>query len=267
MSKPIPHFQVLGVPIAAIHLGEALRILREAQWERRKSYVIFRDVHGVVRCQDDAAFLRVHEEAMLVCPDGMPLVWIGRRRGFRDMGRVYGPDLMRALMEDTRDGSSTHFLYGGTEGVAEELKAALEKQFPGVRIVGTCTPPFGPVPEAELRALQERLRELKPDFFWVGLSTPKQEFFMREHLERLDTTVMLGVGAAFDYLSGRVREPPAWLRKSGFQWLARLLQEPGRLAKRYFVIVPRFLGLLAREKLRGLSGGRNSRGGSSRGAS
>ncbi|MDF3129310.1 WecB/TagA/CpsF family glycosyltransferase [Kiritimatiellaeota bacterium B1221] len=217
--------------------------------EGKKGYVIFRDVHGVVRCQDDPEFLRVHQEATLVCPDGMPLVWIGKRRGYKEMGRVYGPDMMRELMNATRDGSATHYLYGGKEGVAEQLKTSLESQYPGVKIVGTCCPPFAPLSPEKVAELQTTLSELKPDFFWVGLSTPKQEFFMNEYLPKLETTVMLGVGAAFDYLSGAVKEPPTWIQRSGFQWLYRICSEPRRLFGRYLNTVPRFLWLLSKESL------------------
>jgi len=247
---PPPNFPVLQVPITATTVPETILFLRDVVERGGKGYVIFRDIHGVVRCQDDPEFLRVHEEAMLVCPDGMPLVWIGKRRGFKEMGRVYGPDLMRALMEATRDGSATHYLYGGKEGVAEALKARLESQFPGVRIVGLRTPPFGPLSLEEEKHLTSEISELRPDFFWVGLGTPKQEFFMSEYLRKLDVKVMLGVGAAFDYLSGQIPEPPAWVRKSGFQWLYRLLQEPKRLGGRYLHTIPRFLYLYLKDSLK-----------------
>lgn len=233
-------FEVLGVPVHATSLPECTGHLIERARSGKKGWVIFRDVHGVVRCRDEPDFLDIHRRAFRVCPDGMPLVWIGKRRGHPRMGRVYGPDLMRSLMEATRDGSKTHYLYGGAPGVAERLRKRLENNFPGVRIVGTACPPYGPLSETEIADLKQSLHTIRPDFFWVGLSTPKQERFMADHLEHLDTTVMLGVGAAFDYLSGGVREPPAWLRKSGFQWLARICQEPRRLLRRYLYVIPRF---------------------------
>lgn len=246
---PPEPFEVIQVPVHPLHLDETVEILCATIQTSSKGWVIFRDVHGVVRCQDDPEFLGVHRNAMLVCPDGMPLVWIGRRRGHKAMGRVYGPDLMRALMEATRDGKARHYLYGGKPGVAETLRAELERAHPGVNIVGTGTPPFGPLNEEERAGLKQEMASLKPDFFWVGLSTPKQEMFMAEYLGELDVKVMLGVGAAFDYLSGEVKEPPAWLRKSGFQWLARICQEPGRLLGRYLKTVPRFVYLYTRDSL------------------
>jgi N-acetylglucosaminyldiphosphoundecaprenol N-acetyl-beta-D-mannosaminyltransferase len=250
MSTLSSPFYVLSVPIQSTNLTKSSNFLFENVCKGQKGYVIFRDVHGIVRCQDDPDFLRIHEEAALVCPDGMPLVWIGKLRGCKDIGRVYGPDLMRALMANTQDGKTTHYLYGGNVGVADKLKHRLETEYPGVNIVGTYTPPFGPLSDQALSELQTDLNTLHPDFFWVGLSTPKQEFFMHQHLPNLNTTVMLGVGAAFDYLSGEVHEPPAWIRKTGLQWLIRICQEPRRLAGRYLKTIPRFLFLLFIEQLR-----------------
>ncbi len=244
-AKPFP---VLGVPVYPGNLEETVDFLLNHVEQNRKGYVIFRDVHGIVRCQDDPDFLRAHEEALRVCPDGMPLVWLGRRQGHSDMGRVYGPDLMRALMKATQSGERTHFLYGGKPGVAERLQSQLESQFPGVQIIGIKTPPFGPLSHAEEEELFSELERLRPDFFWVGLSTPKQEFFMQTYSDRLDAGILFGVGAAFDYLSGEVKEPPVWVRKSGIQWFWRICQEPRRLAGRYLRTVPRFLCLLVREK-------------------
>ena len=241
-------FHILQTPIHCVNLHSAKEKTLSFANKNEKKYIVFRDVHGVIRCQDDPEFLRVHREATLVCPDGMPLVWLGKRRGFKDMGRVYGPDLMRELMNATRDGSASHYLYGGNVGVADQLKQALEQQFPGVNICGTFCPPFGPLdPETESE-LHQHVAKRKPDFFWVGLSTPKQEFFMNEYLPKLDTTIMLGVGAAFDYLSGNVKEPPIWIQRSGFQWLYRICSEPKRLFGRYLKAVPRFLWLTFKEE-------------------
>ena len=233
-------FDVLDVPIHATRLEECTAHLLDRARSGQKGWVIFRDVHGVIRCRDDPEFLDIHRRAFRVCPDGMPLVWIGKRRGHSGIGRVYGPDLMRSLFSATRDGSFTHYLYGGAPGVADRLRERLESDFPGARVAGTRCPPYGPLSEKEFADLEATLRDLRPDFFWVGLSTPKQERFMAEYLDRLDTTVMLGVGAAFDYLSGGVKEPPVWLRKSGLQWLARICQEPRRLLRRYLHVIPRF---------------------------
>jgi exopolysaccharide biosynthesis WecB/TagA/CpsF family protein len=169
------------------------------------------------------------------------------------MSRVYGPDLMLAVMEATRDKPVRHFFYGGQEGVADELKDKLEQRFPGLQIAGTFCPPFRALNQGEVRQLQDKVHTAKADIFWVGLSTPKQERFMAEYLPQLDTSVMVGVGAAFDFHSGRVKQAPAWIQHHGLEWLYRVMQEPRRLWRRYFSIVPRFILLVAAEKSLGRS--------------
>ena len=169
------------------------------------------------------------------------------------MSRVYGPDLMLAVMEATRDKPVRHFFYGGQEGVAEDLKTKLEQRFPGLQITGTFCPPFRALNQEEVRQLQDKVHTAKTDIFWVGLSTPKQERFMAEYLPRLDTSVMVGVGAAFDFHSGRVKQAPTWIQHHGLEWLYRVMQEPRRLWRRYFSIVPRFILLVGAEKSLGRS--------------
>ena len=157
------------------------------------------------------------------------------------MRRVFGPDLMRHICEISAKEGQTHFLFGGKPGIAEQLKATLMDRFPGLRVVGTYTPPFRPLNAAEEKELSEMVSRLKPDFFWVGLSTPKQEQFMARYSQRLETRLMIGVGAAFDYLTGSIRDAPDWMKSAGLQWLHRLAQEPRRLWKRYLINNPRFL--------------------------
>jgi N-acetylglucosaminyldiphosphoundecaprenol N-acetyl-beta-D-mannosaminyltransferase len=234
---------VLGVGISVINLTTVRDRLAAAVAERRQGYVCIRDVHGVVRAQRDEEFRGILNRAFLCTPDGMPLVWAGRLAGHKNMGRVYGPDLMEVLCDWTRRTEYTHFLYGGREGVADLLRQRLEARYPGLRIVGTYTPPFRPLTAAEEADLAARVAAVRPDFFWVGLSTPKQEQFMAAHLGRLDTTLMLGFGAAFDFHAGTARQAPRWIQRSGFEWLFRLCTEPRRLWRRYFHTVPVFLAL------------------------
>lgn len=246
-TAAIPRFQVLGVSLCAMNLSVARDAILAAVRERQKGYVCVTGVHGVMEAQDDPALLGILNGAFLNTTDGMPLVWLGRREVGPEVDRVYGPDLMLELFAATRGGEATHFLYGGAPGVAEALKARLEARFPGVRIVGTYTPPFRPLDSSEESELAAIFAEKKPDLTWIGLSTPKQERFMAEYLPRLETTVMLGVGAAFDFHSGRVRQAPRWVQRSGFEWLYRMCTNPRRLARRYLVNNPRFLWRVGQE--------------------
>ena len=242
---PIERFNVLGVSLCAMNLALARDAVLDALRARRTGYICVTGVHGVTEAQNDEPFRRILNAAFLNTTDGMPLVWLGRHFAGSFVDRVYGPDFMLEIFDATRSGEFTHFFYGGAPGVAEELKTKLEARFPGVRIAGTYCPPFRPLDAAEETALTAQIRALKPDIMWVGLSTPKQERFMAEYLPRLDVTLMAGVGAAFDFHSGRVRQAPRWIQRSGFEWLFRLCAQPRRLARRYLVNNPLFLARLA----------------------
>jgi N-acetylglucosaminyldiphosphoundecaprenol N-acetyl-beta-D-mannosaminyltransferase len=232
---------VLGVGISVIDLESALRHACVALETKTKGYVCVTGVHGVSEAQEDAGFRSILNNAWLNTPDGMPMVWMGRLQGFRDIGRVYGPDLMLRLCEVSASRGYTHFLYGGRPGVAQELKQRLEKRFPGLNIVGTWTPPFRPLTAKEEAELRSHVGSLKPDIFWVGLSTPKQERFMASHWHGLDSTLFIGVGAAFDFHTGQVRQAPRWMQRSGLEWFFRLTCEPRRLWKRYLKNNPLFV--------------------------
>jgi N-acetylglucosaminyldiphosphoundecaprenol N-acetyl-beta-D-mannosaminyltransferase len=173
----------------------------------------------------------------------MPTVWIGKLHGHRDMRRVYGPDLMLEMMKISSVRGYTHFLFGGKEGVAGLLKARLEQKFPGIRIVGTFSPPFRPMNEREEQQLGQVIENLSPDIIWVGLSTPKQEKWMAAHCGKLNARVMIGVGAAFDFHAGLVRQAPGWVQQCGLEWFFRMCMEPRRLWRRYFYNNPRFIVL------------------------
>jgi N-acetylglucosaminyldiphosphoundecaprenol N-acetyl-beta-D-mannosaminyltransferase len=232
---------VLGVGISVLSLPTALEAIAAAVQDRRKGYICVTGVHGVMEAQEDRAFKQILNGAFLCTPDGMPMVWAGKLNGYPEMSRVYGPDLMLAVCAWSQSSGARHFFYGGADGVAGLLAQKLQAKFPKLSVVGTFTPPFRPLTDAELRQLQAQVAAARPDIFWVGLSTPKQERFMAEFLPQLDATLMVGVGAAFDFHSGRVRQAPRWMQRTGLEWFFRLCSEPRRLAKRYFRNNPLFV--------------------------
>jgi N-acetylglucosaminyldiphosphoundecaprenol N-acetyl-beta-D-mannosaminyltransferase len=233
---------VLGTRIAPFNLETAVeQIDHWISLGETGRYVCVTGVHGVMEGLRDSEIRRVHNTADACVPDGMPMTWVGHLRGFRAMDRVYGPDLMLALLALSAQKGHTSYFYGGNEGVADELKARMTDRFPGLEVVGTYCPPFRPLTEDERPHLIEEVNRLKPDLFWVGLSTPKQEIFMEESRNELKAKVMIGVGAAFDFHTDRVSQAPRWMMRSGLEWFYRLCTEPRRLAPRYLRNNPAFI--------------------------
>ena len=242
---------VLGVGISVLDQDRAREFLFEAARTGKRGYVTVTGVHGVSEAQNDPELKSILNQSLLCTPDGMPMVWMGRMQGHDSIRRVYGPDLMLNLCQHSSAAGFRHFLFGGKEGVADALSANLQARFPGLNIAGTYSPPFRPLNAAELVELQTKVRETRPDFFWVGLSTPKQERFMATHLALLpEAKILIGVGAAFDLLTGSVRQAPRWMQQSGLEWFYRLIQEPGRLWKRYLINNPLFVARAAAQMLR-----------------
>lgn len=237
----LPLANVLGVGVHAIDMNSAVDTIENAIAARKQGYVCLTGVHGVMEAQRDPALTRVFANAMLVLPDGMPTVWIGHLQGFHQMDRVFGPQLMLRIAERSVQGGYSHFLCGGQPGVAEQLRDALVRRFPGITILGTYTPPFQSLTAVEERELVSQIEELRPQIVWVGMSTPRQELFMARYLPRLKTTLMIGVGAAFDFHTGRTKDSPQWVKRAGLQWAHRLAQEPRRLWKRYAINNPSFV--------------------------
>ena len=223
---------VLGIHVDPLDLQGALARIDEFLARREKGYVCAVSVHGVLEAQRDPRVARAFADAAMVVPDGRPIVWVGRTEGQRAIRQVTGPDLMRTIFAAPAFTGRSHFFYGGKEGVAQELAATWAQRSPGVRIVGTYTPPFRNLTAGEEAELIELLNRCRPDFIWVGISTPRQELFMRRLLPQLDTVLMFGVGAAFDFHTGRLRDCAPWIKRLGFQWLHRLLQDPRRLWRR-----------------------------------
>jgi exopolysaccharide biosynthesis WecB/TagA/CpsF family protein len=250
LGMTIPRANILGVGVSAVDMAMTLRAIEGWIARREPHYICVTTVHGVMESQRDENLRRIHNAAGLVTPDGMPLVWLSRLMGFRHVERVYGPDLMLALCERSTAKGYRQFFYGGGPGVAEKLAVRLQSRFPGLKVAGTCSPPFRPLTAEEDRAVVERINAAQPDIVWVGISTPKQERWMAEHVGRLSAPVLVGVGAAFDFQAGLKRQAPRWMQKSGLEWLFRLLMEPRRLWRRYLLNNPWFLWLILRQALR-----------------
>ena len=244
-------FHVLGVEVNAVQIPDTIATLERWIAERRPGrYVVVANVHVIMEAKAQASFARVLAEAALVAPDGMPLVWIGRGRGFPLPRRCYGPELMLEFLRATAGRRYRHFFYGGAPGVAEELARRLTARFPGLEVAGTYSPPFRPLTPEEDAEVVERINRARAQVLWVGLGCPKQEIWMHEHGGRLNVAVALGVGQAFDIHTGRARQAPAWAREHGWEWAFRLVWEPRRLWRRYLVYNTKFLWCVLAERVR-----------------
>lgn len=224
---------VLGIPVDALDMETALSRIETMLAARHRGYVCFVGVHGIMEAQRDPSLAQVYAHATLRIPDGMPTVWMGWQQGLSTMRRVAGPDLMLEMFSRKQFAHHRHFLYGGKPGVAEELRHNLTHRYPWVEIVGTFTPPFRDLTLEEEDALASQVSAVRPDIIWVGISTPKQERFMMRMMPRLDCSLAFGVGAAFDFHTGRIKDCPQWVKSAGMQWFHRLVQDPKHLMGRY----------------------------------
>jgi N-acetylglucosaminyldiphosphoundecaprenol N-acetyl-beta-D-mannosaminyltransferase len=189
---------------------------------------------------DSPQFAQVVNQADLVTPDGMPLVWALRWFGIGDAQRVYGPTLMLRICEAAANQRVSIGLYGGTKESLDDFVRFLESSYPGIKIVCQIAPPFRPVTSVEAATYRQQIIDSAAQILFVGIGCPRQEEWMAAHTDQLPA-VLLGVGAAFDFHSGRVKQAPSWIQNSGLEWLFRLYQEPGRLWKRYVYNNPRFV--------------------------
>jgi len=249
-SRPEARFatcyaEVLGVRVSALNMEEAVRFADQWISAGNYGYACASSVHGIMEAQSDPQYREILNTAALNLPDGMPLTWVGHLQGHRDMDRVFGPDFMLELCRLSVKRGYRNFLYGGHPGVAEELRDSLLLRFPGLQIVGTYTPPFRDLNIEEEYALIDQVHDCQPHILWVGISTPRQERFMAQHVEQLRVPLMVGVGAAFDFHTGRIRDCSHLVKRAGLQWLHRLAQDPKRLSSRYMRTHPAFLWQIA----------------------
>lgn len=234
---------ILGVPVSATTLDRACaQILRWAKKREARS-VCVADVHSVMRARTDPSHAAALAQADMVTPDGKPLSLLARLRGARGMGQVCGPELMPLVCSRSAGHGIRHYFYGGAPDVAEALAKKYRSQIEGIEIAGVECPPFRELSAAEKAETVERIRASGADIVWVGLGCPKQERWCAENVAALGGAVVIGVGAAFDFETGRVERAPKWMRQASLEWLHRLCSEPRRLWRRYLVLAPRFIAL------------------------
>ncbi len=232
-SAIFPRGNILGVGVHAIQMQDALDQIQAWIESRQPHYVCVTPAHAVMDCLADPALRKVYNNSGLNTPDGMAIVWLLRLHKNKHVQRVYGPDLLLAACQRLLKNGYRHYFYGGSEDTLQKLVERLEKEFTGIQIAGRASPPFRSLSDKEIERQISDIRMAKPDIVWVGLGSPKQEIWMAEHLPELKVPVLVGVGAAFDFLSGTKPQAPRWMQRMGLEWLFRLATEPRRLWKRY----------------------------------
>jgi len=245
----IERVDVLGIKISAINMDMALNEIESWITSRERHYVCVTPAHSVMDCYLDPELYPLFNGSGMTVPDGMSIAWLLKLRGYRHVERVAGSDLMDVTMRYSVKKGWKHYFYGGRKGVPEKLAKYFQAKYPGVQIAGMYSPPFRPQTEAEDEAIIGNIRQLKPDIVWIGISSPKQERWMAEHVDKLGVPVLIGVGAAFDFLSGQKKRAPLWMQKMGMEWVFRFATEPKRLWPRYRMY-PLF-GILALAQLLG----------------
>ena len=240
---------ILGVNIAVSSYGEVVE--RCSVWAEKgeSRSVFFANVHMLMEAHDQPAFREKLNDADMVNPDGMPLVWALRMLGKKEARRVYGPDATEALLAAADKSGVAIGFYGGSEAALERLLGEVKRRYPGLRIVFSMSPPFRPLSEAEDESIVKRISDSGARWLFVGLGCPKQEAWILSHEDRIPA-VMLGVGAAFDFLAGSKPQAPRWMMRHGLEWAFRLAAEPRRLAGRYLKHNPRFVVLFLLQWLR-----------------
>ena len=245
-----PSYDLLGVKISAIQIPEILAQIQA--WINAQSqghFIIVANTHVLMERRVNPGLHQAIEQASLVIPDGMPLVIVGRMRGYALPKRAYGPDLLLAALADSNTKGWRHYFYGSTPQNLIDIQNQIHKHWSQVNIAGMYSPPFRNLTYQEDQAVIESINSVRPDILWVGLGCPKQECWIAEHQHVLNVPVMLGVGQAFDILAGAKAKAPTWMQSNGLEWLFRFIQEPRRLWKRYLVYGSQFVYLATQEQI------------------
>jgi len=248
-SQLFNKIDILGVRVDALNLDLACQKIGQWVGSRENVYVCVAPVSTLVDCQEDEQYRAVVNSAAMVTPDGMPVVWMVKLKGAKEVKRVYGPDLMKRLCIDEK-GKYKHFFYGATENTLNLLEQKLRESNLDIRIAGKIAPAFQQKAELEKKEVIDMINNADPDILWVGLGSPKQDFWMALNRGKLNVPVIIGIGAAFDFLAGVKPQAPKWMQGCGLEWLFRLICEPKRLWKRYLIGNVKFIYYLLKKSFK-----------------
>ncbi len=243
-----PKQDVVGTGVSLLTFDDLMASF-VARPQDRATIVTITNVHAVMSARRDPELRRAIDEADITTPDGMPIAWALRSMGNPDQDRIHGAKVTTTALESGLERGWRHYFYGSTVETLDNLQAALKKNYEGIEIAGTQSPPFRELDAAEEDAVAAEVMETKPDFVWVGLGMPKQEKWMLRNKHRYPGVALVGIGAAFDFIAGTKPEAPAWMQKTGLEWVFRLASEPRRLWRRYIFNNPAYLVAWARQAI------------------
>lgn len=236
----IPTCNIMGVNIAAINMKWLLDFTHNYIKELSGDYMCVSNVHTTVTSYENQEYLTIQNSGIMAIPDGGPLSSVGKKRGHSNMERTTGPSYLGEILKESVSNGYRHYFYGSTKETLDKLKENIEKEYPGIQIVGMYSPPFRPMTVEEDEKIIQEINECHPDFLWVGLGAPKQEKWMFEHQGKVNG-FMIGVGAGFDYFAGNIKRAPEWMQKRNLEWFYRLMQDPKRLFSRYLKTNSKFI--------------------------
>ena len=243
----IPQVNIVGIPIFAGRFQEAIDTILKNIPFAKNHLISLTGAHGIVISSKEPSFRGILLKFNLNLPDGVPNVWVGRIKGHKEIERCYGPDIFEAILSSTADKNITHYFCGGKEGVALKLQDICQKKFNNYNVVGTYCPPFTHVSKYDYSGIGKMINNKQADIIWIGISTPKQEYFAYNLSKYTNSKYLITVGAAFDFHIGAIKQAPKWIQRFGLEWFYRLLIEPRRLFRRYFEIVPRYVYLILKD--------------------
>lgn len=256
---PPSRVDVLGVHVSVTDPVHALSRITAWVADGSREYICVSDVNALLHASGNAELRDFYNRSGMTLPDGMPLVWAGRMAGCRHIDRVSGPDLLPRVLATSTPLGWKHYFLGGAEGVAQRMVNSFLTQFPGLQVVGVECPPFRELSESEKQEQIDRINDSGAHIVWIGLGAPKQEWWMAEFRPRLRASVLIGVGAAFDFHAGDLRRAPLLVQRAGLEWAFRLSQEPRRLWRRYALGIPRFVSGIIRHPPQSVVSVRDSR--------
>ncbi len=224
-------FYIGKIGISKVNLETTLQTIDEAFKSKKAEYICVTNSRTSYFSNNNEEYCRIQNNSLLTIPDGLPLVWIARNKGHKDVERVSGPDLLNAILEISVQKGYSHYFYGSTPEGINQIVDIIKSKNPGINIKGAVSPPFQPVEDFNTDELAAELNELKPNFFWCGLGAPKQEWLISKLYPKLDSTVCIGVGLAFDYMNGSVKRAPLFMQVSGLEWTYRLFQQPKNIKR------------------------------------